>query len=154
MDRHPIESIMTTTMENIKDMVDVNTVIGDPVQTMDGSTIIPLSRVSFGFVAGGGEYSVESGKHPSIPEEELPFAGGTGAGVTVQPMGFLVVGQGQVKLLPAQYYAPVDRIIELVPQVLCEVKKTLEDMQNKKEAAKQQAAAQPAGTPVPDPQDN
>ena len=53
----PIESIMTTTMENIRDMVDVNTVIGDPVNTPDGSTVIPISRVSFGFVAGGGEYA-------------------------------------------------------------------------------------------------
>lgn len=128
MDKHPIESIMTTTMENIKDMVDVNTVIGDPVQTLDGSTIIPLSRVCFGFVAGGGEYSVEGGKHPMQTEEELPFAGGTGAGVTVHPMGFLVVGQGQVKLLPAQYYAPVDRIIELVPQLMTEIKNGLDKL--------------------------
>ena len=57
MDRHPIESLMGTTMENIRDMVDVNTVVGDPVQTADGVTVIPISRVSFGFVAGGGEYS-------------------------------------------------------------------------------------------------
>ena len=92
------------------------------------STIIPLSRVCFGFVAGGGEYSVEGGKHPMQTEEELPFAGGTGAGVTVHPMGFLVVGQGQVKLLPAQYYAPVDRIIELVPQLMTEIKNGLDKL--------------------------
>ena len=79
--------------------------IGDPVQTLDGSTIIPLSRVCFGFVAGGGEYSVAGGRHPmQTEEEELPFAGGTGAGVTVQPMGFLVVGQGQVKRMPCLLY--------------------------------------------------
>ena len=56
MEKHPIESLMGVSMDNIKDMVDVNTVIGDPVQTQDGSTIIPISRVAFGFVAGGGEY--------------------------------------------------------------------------------------------------
>lgn len=58
MEKHPIESLMGVSMEQIKDMVDVNTVIGDAVQTQDGSTIIPISRVSFGFVAGGGEYAV------------------------------------------------------------------------------------------------
>ena len=58
MEKHPIESLMGVSMDNIKDMVDVNTVIGDPVQTQDGSTIIPISRVAFGFVAGGGEYAV------------------------------------------------------------------------------------------------
>ena len=121
MEKQPIESIMTTTMENIRDMVDVNTVIGDPVNTPDGSTVIPISRVSFGFVAGGGEYA--AGDMPVQSGNALPFAGGTGAGVTVQPMGFLFIGQDQVRLLPAQYYAPVDRIIEMVPQVLCDVRR-------------------------------
>lgn len=148
MDKHPIESIMTTTMENIKDMVDVNTVIGDPVQTLDGSTIIPLSRVCFGFVAGGGEYSVEGGKHPMQTEEELPFAGGTGAGVTVQPLGFLVTNADQVRLLPAQPYAPIDRVIELMPQALCEIKNALCSCMTQKApeppAAPQPAPAQPA----------
>ena len=124
--RQPIESIMTTTMENIRDMVDVNTVIGDPVNTPDGSTVIPISRVSFGFVAGGGEYSAGE-TAPAEPDSALPFAGGTGAGVTVHPMGFLFIGQDQVRLLPAQYYAPVDRIIEMVPQVLCDIRKMVSD---------------------------
>lgn len=125
MEKQPIESIMTTTMENIRDMVDVNTVIGDPVNTPDGSTVIPISRVSFGFVAGGGEYA--SGNCQGQAEKDLPFAGGTGAGVTVQPMGFLFIGQEQVRLLPAQYYAPVDRIIEMVPQVLGDIRRMISD---------------------------
>ena len=123
--RQPIESIMSTTMENIRDMVDVNTVIGDPVNTPDGSTVIPISRVSFGFIAGGGEYA--AGEPADNPDAQLPFAGGTGAGVTVQPMGFLFIGQDQVRLLPAQYYAPVDRIIEMVPQVLCDIRRMMSD---------------------------
>ena len=128
MDKHPIESLMTTTMENIRDMIDVNTIIGEPISTQDGSTVIPISRVSFGFVAGGGEYAV---RRPAIrgeirPEkEDMPFAGGTGAGVTVQPLGFLVTNQEQVRLLPAQSYAPVDRIIEMIPQAMCELKNVL-----------------------------
>ena len=128
MDKHPIESIMTTTMENIRDMIDVNTIIGDAIPTADGYTVIPISRVSFGFVAGGGEYAVQArGRIDNAPLKDLPFAGGTGAGVTVQPLGFLVTGQDQVRLLPAQYYAPVDRIIEMVPQVLCDIRRMMSD---------------------------
>ena len=76
MERHPIESLMGVSMDNIKDMVDVNTVIGDPVQTQDGSTIIPISRVAFGFVAGGGEYAVSGAQAGAYG---MPFAGGAGA---------------------------------------------------------------------------
>ena len=79
MDKHPIENMMSATLENIRDMVDVNTAISDPIQTADGSTVIPLSRVSFGFVAGGGEYTQ---KTTPPAAQEMPFAGGTGAGVT------------------------------------------------------------------------
>ena len=126
MEKHPIENIMTTTMENIRDMVDVNTVIGEAIVTQDGSTVIPISRVCFGFVAGGGEY--RCAPQPRTPEGEcgrMPFAGGTGAGVTLQPMGFLVSAAGSVRLLPAQPYAPADRIIELAPQLMCEIRNFL-----------------------------
>ncbi|MBR3504787.1 MAG: GerW family sporulation protein [Clostridia bacterium] len=120
MDKHPIENIMTTTMENIRDMVDVNTVIGDPVVAAEGSTIIPISRVSFGFVAGGGEY----GAKPEMAG--TPFAGGTGAGVTVQPMGFLSITGNQVRLTPVQYAAPIDRVIDMIPGMVKDVKAFLE----------------------------
>ena len=118
MDRHPIEALMTTTLESIRDMIDVNTVVGEPVATADGSTVVPISRVSFGFVAGGGE-----SRPAATPPDALPFAGGAGAGVTVQPLGFLVTGPDAVRLLPAQCYQPIDRIIELIPQVVAELKK-------------------------------
>ena len=120
MDKHPIETIMSTTMENIRDMIDVNTVVGDAITPAEGTVIIPISRVSFGFVAGGGEYGL---KTPQPAANDLPFAGGTGAGVTVQPMGFLVVKNDQVRLTPAQYYAPVDRVIEMIPPLLGDVRR-------------------------------
>ena len=123
MDKHPIETIMSTTMENIRDMIDVNTVVGDAVTPAEGTVIIPISRVSFGFVAGGGEYGL---KTPQPAANDLPFAGGTGAGVTVQPMGFLVVKNDQVRLTPAQYYAPVDRVIEMIPPLLGDVRRWLD----------------------------
>ncbi len=121
---HPIENMMRTTMESIKDMVDVNTVIGDPVETGNGDLIIPISRVSFGFVAGGGEYEKNANQTLTPPPtQNHPFAGGAGAGVTVCPMGFLVVSSEGVRMLPAHYNTAVERLIELAPQVLTEVRK-------------------------------
>lgn len=140
MEKHPIENMMGATMESIRDMVDVDTVIGEPIVTQDGSTVIPVSRVSFGFVSGGGEY--RCAPHPKFPlenEDRLPFAGGTGAGVTIQPMGFLITNENSVRLLPAQPYAPADRIIELAPQLMSELRKFLK---NKNEKAEQSSAAQ------------
>ena len=122
MEKHPIENIMSTTLENIRDMIDVNTVVGEPIAAPDGATIIPISRVSFGFVAGGGEYG------PAPKQEsgaEHPFAGGTGAGVTVQPLGFLVTGPDQTRMLPAQCFQPIDRVLVLIPQVVADVKKAM-----------------------------
>ena len=149
MDKHPIEGLMTTTMENIRDMIDVNTIIGDAIVAADGTTVIPISRVSFGFVAGGGEYTVQNPPYRADAQQpkELPFAGGTGAGVTVQPLGFLVTSAEQVRLLPAQPYAPIDRIIELVPQAMCEVKNALCSCMNSKKPPEPPAPPQP--TPAP-----
>lgn len=141
MPGHPIENIMKTTMENIKEMIDVNTIVGDAVQTADGSVIIPISKVSFGFVAGGGEYKEKSkdqrqGKNNSDGDSapsSMPFAGGTGAGVSVNPIAFLVVGEGKIRLLPVQFSSPTDRIVELVPQLLEEIKSMIgQRKENKK----------------------
>lgn len=112
---HPIEALMKTAMESIKEMVDVNTVVGDAVQAPDGSLIIPVSRVALGFAAGGSEFEPE-GKSES--EVTLPFGGGSGAGVSVQPVGFLVVNNGSVRLLPVDGSAVVDRLIDLAPQMM------------------------------------
>lgn len=114
MDKHPIEGLMGTSMESIREMVDVNTVVGDPVQTQDGSTIIPISKVSFGFVAGGGEYACSGVQMPT----ELPFAGGAGGGVTIHPMGFLVCSANGVRMLSAGSATPMERIAEMIPQAL------------------------------------
>lgn len=124
MEKHPIESLMGVSMDNIKDMVDVNTVIGDPVQTQDGSTIIPISRVAFGFVAGGGEYAVSGAQTGAYG---MPFAGGAGAGVSIHPMGFLVCGRNGVRLLSAGSASPMERMAELIPQALESLKKMGED---------------------------
>jgi len=122
MPEHPIEGLMKTAMENIKEMVDVNTVVGDPVESPDGTVIIPISRVSFGFGAGGGEFESSSKEEGSVKDQQAPFfGGGSGAGVSVQPVGFLVVGNGQVRLLPVDSNAIVDRIIEVAPQFISQI---------------------------------
>lgn len=128
---HPIENIMKTTMENIKDMIDVNTIVGDAVETADGNVIIPISRVSFGFLAGGGEYKDKKSKQSQSSDggndstSTMPFAGGTGAGVSVNPIAFLVVGGGKIKLLPVNFNTPADRIVELVPQIVEDIQSML-----------------------------
>jgi len=109
MTEHPINGIMNTAMENLKTMVDVNTIVGSPVTASDGSVIIPVSKVSFGLAAGGGEYS---GKHA---ESANPFAGGVGAGVTITPVAFLVATKDNVKLLPMEGDDAVSKLVDYIP---------------------------------------
>lgn len=122
---HPIEGLMKTAMDSIKDMVDVNTILGDPVETPDGNVIIPISRVTFGFAAGGSEFMNNNKKEKKNTEEangaKLPFGGGSGAGITLNPVAFLVVGKEQTKLLPIDGNVLVDRIIDAAPQLIDKV---------------------------------
>lgn len=134
-EQHPIEGLMTTAMESIKEMVDVNTIVGDAVQAPDGTVIIPISRVAFGFAAGGGEYNQacssgedkeeDSEDSSSGSKQKFPFAGGSGAGVSINPVGFMVVGNGQVKLLPVNINSSVDKILDIIPDILGKVEETL-----------------------------
>lgn len=116
--QHPIDTMMQTTMEQIRSMVDVNTVVGSPVTGTKGTTIIPISKVSFGFISGGGEYMADDHRNRTQLAEQYPFAGGTGAGVSVQPVGFLVVGDDGVRVLPAQSNNAMERVVELLPQLV------------------------------------
>jgi sporulation protein YtfJ len=125
LNEHPIEGLMKTAMQNIKEMVDVNTILGDPVETPDGSVILPISRVTFGFAAGGSEFEANQAKSKEKERdrtqeaaEQLPFGGGSGAGITIHPVAFLVVGKEQTKLLPVESNVLVDRILDSAPQLL------------------------------------
>ena len=119
---HPIGELMQTAMASIKDMVDVNTVIGDPVTATGGATIIPISKVSFGYVTAGGDLSCQERSRHAPEPVDFPFAGGSGAGVSVQPVGFLVVSGDNVRMLPAQCHTVADRVVELIPTVIEDVK--------------------------------
>lgn len=116
MENHPIENLMKSTMENIKNMIDVDTVIGNPVSAADGTTIIPISRVSFGFASGGGEF--KNTNNNGNPPGKYPFAGGSGAGISLKPVGFLVVHGSNVRFLSVDDINPIDKIIDYMPQAI------------------------------------
>lgn len=132
---HPIQGLMEASMKNIKEMVDVNTIIGDPVETPDGTTIIPVSRVSFGFGAGGSNIPVKVAE--TSMGEDAPFGGGSGAGVSIRPVGFLVVGAEQIKLLPVEEgaSAPMDKLFEFLPKMVEKVNSLISN--NKKKSDKE-----------------
>jgi len=123
MDKHPIADLMEVTMRNIRSMIDVNTVVGQPITTPDGITLIPVSKLTFGFGSGGGDY-VSKNQGSSSPN---PFTGGSGAGATITPVAFLVIKDSNVKLVsiapPAN--TTLDRVIELVPEVLDKVQEMI-----------------------------
>ncbi|MEN6390557.1 MAG: GerW family sporulation protein [Syntrophomonas sp.] len=118
---HPIEGLMKTAMQSIKEMVDVNTVVGDAVETNDGTVIIPISQVACGFAAGGGEYEINlNGK-----SSEMPFAGGSGAGVSVRPIGFLVCRLSDVRLISVSGNHLAERIVDIAPQIMDKLENAL-----------------------------
>lgn len=124
MSEHPIEGLMTTAMNSIKDMIDVNTIIGEPIETSNNIVIIPISKVSFGFAAGGSEFKGETiDEYRKIEKEEqiqyrLPFGGGSGAGVTINPIAFLVIQSNNVKLIPINHSSSIDRLLDYVPDLI------------------------------------
>jgi sporulation protein YtfJ len=115
---HPIETLMKTAMENIKGIIDINTIVGDPVETPDGNVIMPVSRLSLGFAAGGADFLPQERQGNREATDSLPFGGGSGGGVSVQPVGFLVVGHDQVRLLPVHTNAVFDRLVDLAPTLI------------------------------------
>lgn len=121
MENHPVESIMDTTLEHIKEMVDVDTVVGKPVFSENGTIIIPLSKLGVGFVAGGAQYGENQ-------KDQYPFGGGGAAGISVSPCGFLVINNGVVSFLSAQKNDGLDKVMNNVPQIIREIKTTLMDL--------------------------
>lgn len=126
MTEHPIQGLMTTAMESLKHMIDVNTIIGDPIEAPDGSVILTVSKVGFGFAAGGSEFGKpESGK-------KHPFGGGSGGGVSIMPIAFLVVSSDGIKLLHLNENTHlIDKMMDLAPKALEKV----QEMFQKKDTA-------------------
>lgn len=110
-----LPNMLDSTIAKIREMVDVNSVVGDPITTPDGVTIIPISKVSVGFGGGGSDFVSKNVNH-----QENPFGGGVGAGVKVTPVAFLIVKEGSVRMLPVATPAntTADRLVEMVPDTL------------------------------------
>mgnify|MGYP000516640029 CR=1 FL=1 len=122
--QHPIEGLMVTAMNSIQDMIDVNTIIGEPIETSNNIVIIPISKVSFGFAAGGSEFKGETvDEYTKRDKEEaiqyrLPFGGGSGAGVTINPIAFLVIQPNNVKLMPVNHTSSLDKLLDYMPDLM------------------------------------
>ncbi|MNO67312.1 putative spore protein YtfJ [compost metagenome] len=164
MSDHPIQGLMQTAMENIKGMVDVNTIVGDPVQTSDGSIILPISKVAFGFAAGGSDYRVEdsvSGSSSQGGVKMLPFGGGSGGGVSIRPIAFLVVGKDGVNIVPLDNQTHLfEKIIDATPGLIDKIQTMFQSSSSSSQAGTPaaqatQAQAPQAQTPAkPDPSTN
>ncbi|AKL85778.1 GerW family sporulation protein [Bacillus atrophaeus] len=120
---HPIQGLMKTAMENLKEMIDVNTIIGDPVETPDGSVILTVSKVGFGFAAGGSEFGSKPTEKKSEDnerkEQKLPFGGGSGGGVSITPIAFLIVGTTGVRMLHLDENTHlIDKLLDSAPQTI------------------------------------
>jgi len=124
MNEHPIEVLMETAMNSIKEMVDVNTIIGDPIESSNGMIIIPISKVCFGFAAGGSEFkgeTLDEYKRKDKEEEvqyRLPFGGGSGAGISINPVAFVIVLKDTIKVLPIEHTSAIDKLIDYVPDLM------------------------------------
>lgn len=122
--KSPLNDLMRSTMEKIHEMVDTNTIVGEPINTVDGVTLIPISKVSFGFGSGGGDY----GK----PAKD-GFGGGSAAGVKIDPVAFLVIKDGATRVLPVAVppVSTVDRVVEMVPDIMDKVEKYFDKKEEK-----------------------
>ena len=124
-----LPNMLENTIAKIRDMVDVNSVIGEPITTPDGVTIIPVSKVSVGFGGGGSDFVSKN-----VNKQENPFGGGAGGGVKITPIAFLIIKDGTVRMLPVATPAntTADRLVEMVPDVLDKVSNFIDSHTNKK----------------------
>ncbi|WP_042146394.1 GerW family sporulation protein [Paucisalibacillus sp. EB02] len=135
MEEHPIQGLMTTAMENLKDMIEVNTIIGDPVESPDGSVIIPVSKVGFGFAAGGTEFMPSSSGSQgdsegggSGSEAVFPFGGGSGGGVSITPVAFLIVSPKGIKMVHLDENTHIyEKIIDFAPKAVEKIQQLLKE---------------------------
>lgn len=144
MTEHPIEGLMLTAMNSIREMIDVDTIIGEPIETSNNIIIIPISKVGFGFAAGGSEFKGETIDEYSKRDKEeaiqyrLPFGGGSGAGVSISPVAFLVINGGCVKLLPINHSSTIDKLLDYVPDLIEKVNVMInKEMNNKRDEKKE-----------------
>lgn len=140
MKDHPIEGLMLTAMESIRSMIDVNTIIGEPMEITEDITIIPISKVGFGLAAGGSEFkdeTLEAYLRKQNSEEEiqyrLPFGGGAGVGASISPVAFIIIQGETVKLMPVQHNNCIDKLLDYMPDLFEKINKMMEKKIQSKE---------------------
>ncbi|TRZ37292.1 sporulation protein YtfJ [Niallia circulans] len=139
MSDHPIQGLMTTAMENLKEMIDVNTIIGDPVETPDGSVILTVSKVGFGFAAGGSEFTLEDHSLGENSVSKHPFGGGSGGGVSITPIAFLIVNGQGVKMVHLDESTHLyEKLLDFAPQAVDKI----QQMFSKNGDSQQQSSSQ------------
>ncbi|SET45282.1 sporulation protein YtfJ [Oceanobacillus limi] len=141
MEEHPIQGLMTTAMENLKDMVEVNTIIGDAIESPDGSVIIPVSKLGFGFAAGGSEFvpgnsQSDSGDDSDSGGGSMPFGGGSGGGVSITPVAFLIVSPKGIKMVHLDEHTHIyEKMIDFAPKAVDKIQQMISDSsQSKKDS--------------------
>ncbi len=136
MAEHPIQGLMNVTMDKIRQMADSNTIIGKPIKTDDGTTILPVSRISFGFASAGTDFDGKNAANKDL------FGGGSGAGVNIQPVAFLVVKDGCVRTIQlADGSNTIDRALTMLPELVDKVSALLKKEEKKGAAAPAAPAA-------------
>ncbi len=124
-EQHPIQGLMYTAMQSIKEIVDVNTIVGDAVQTPEGTVIIPISSVKLGFAVGGSEFG---GNKKTAEGSKNNFGGGAGGGVSISPVAFLVAGDGRVRLMSVNQKTSIyDKVLDVVPSAIDKLVETVKD---------------------------
>lgn len=128
---HPVETILQTTMREIKNIVDVNTIIGNPIYGENGAVVIPVSKVCLGFFAGGGDFPTQTVLKKGQPDndaDKYPFLGASVVGVSIVPKAFLHMQGGQVTLLHADCDSTLDRLVQLIPTAMSEIREAIDDV--------------------------
>ena len=148
---HPVETILQTTMRELKNIVDVNTIVGSPIYGEGGAVVIPVSRVCLGFFAGGGDFPTQAVARKGAPDFDAngyPFLGASVVGVSISPKAFLHMQGGQVTLLHADCDSTLDRLVQMIPTAMCEIRDAIADIRMQRD----ETCETPESAPKTDPE--
>ncbi len=142
--KHPVGEVVELTMDKLREMIDVNTVVGDPIHTPEGVTVIPVSKVSMGLVSGGSDFSTKN----QLPTAGNAYGGASSAGVNIMPLAFLIIKGDNVRLLPVESSSsgPLDKALDLLPELMTKISAMID--QKKAEKAEKKAAESGQGDPT------
>lgn len=145
--KHPVGEVVELTMDKLREMIDVNTVVGDPIHTPEGVTVIPVSKVSMGLVSGGSDFSTKN----QPPTAGNAYGGASSAGINIMPLAFLIIKGDNVRLLPVESSSsgPLDKALDLLPELMTKISAMIDQKKAEKaEKAEKKAAESGQGDPT------